>query len=136
MKTSVGLLCLIGTLMACHQMTEQTGTVRFLPLQLIEGYGPFHPGFSPIDNSGKDAPLWAETYSEVKGIPTRWSNTQVCHIWLNTHQFIYQQVLAGHISQLDYRGLQKGWNWSPDTTKLSKAPIKCYLYPRTKQNFK
>ncbi len=128
MKMSVWLLGLVYTLMACHQRADQTQTVRFLPIQLIEGYGPFHPGFSPIDNASKDSPLWAKTYSEAKGVPIHWSNPQVCHIWLNTHQFIYQQVLAGHISQLDYQGLQKGWNWSPDTTKLSKAPIKCYLY--------
>ncbi|NEU69984.1 hypothetical protein GK091_24095 [Spirosoma agri] len=102
MKISVWLVGLVFTLMACHHRADQTETVRFLPIQLIEGYGPFHPGFSPIDNASKDSPLWAKTYSKVKGIPAHWSNTQVCHIWLNTRQFIYQQVLAGHISQLDY----------------------------------
>ncbi|AUD04114.1 peroxiredoxin family protein [Spirosoma pollinicola] len=128
MKTLVWLLCLILTAVSCRQVADQTEMVKFLPVQLIEGYGPFHPGFSPIDNASKDSPLWSKTYSEVKGVPTHWNNIQVCHIWLNTHQFIYQQVLAGHISQIDYQGLQKGWNWSPDTTKLSEAPIKCYLY--------
>jgi hypothetical protein len=109
-------------------MAAQTETVKFLPIQLIEGYGPFNPGFSSIDNSSKESALWAKTYSDVKGIPAHWSKTQVCHIWLNTHQFVYQNVLAGNISQLDYKELQKGWNWLPDTTKLSETPIKCYIY--------
>ncbi|XAZ82055.1 TlpA disulfide reductase family protein (plasmid) [Fibrella sp. ES10-3-2-2] len=109
-------------------MAAQTETVKFLPIQLIEGYGPFNPGFSSIDNSSRDSPLWAKTYSDVKGIPVHWSKTEVCHIWLNTHQFVYQHVLAGNISQLDYKELQEGWNWLPDTTKLSKTPIKCYVY--------
>lgn len=128
MKISIWLLCLILTSTACHQETDQTETVRFLPIQPVEGYGPFHPGFSPIENSAKDSPVWAKTYSNVKGIPADWSKTQVCHIWLNSHQFVYQNVLAGNISQLNYQGLQKGWMWTPDTTKLSKTPIKCYLY--------
>jgi peroxiredoxin len=136
MKTSIWLLYLLPVLVACRQTSDQTETVtsdqtetvRFLPIQLIEGYGPFQPGFSPINNSDKDSPLWAKTYKPVKGIPPYWSQTQVSRILLNTRQFVYQNVLAGNISQLDYQSLQKEWNWLPDTTKLSKIPIKCYLY--------
>ena len=128
MKISIWLLRLILALISCHQMAAQTETVKFLPIQLIEGYGPFNPGFSSIDNSSKESSLWAKTYSDVKGVPAHWSKTQVCHIWLNTRQFVYQNVLAGNISQLDYKELQEAWNWLPDTTKLSKKPIKCYVY--------
>ena len=94
----------------------------------MPGYGPFHPGFSPINDGDRESPKWAETYLPVKGVPTHWQQTQICRIWLNTHQFVYQNMLAGKISSTDYVGLQKGWHWVPDTTKLSKRPIKCYLY--------
>ncbi|HLL97329.1 MAG TPA: hypothetical protein VK404_20310, partial [Spirosoma sp.] len=52
--------------------------------------------------------------------PAHWSKTKVCHIWLSTHQFVYQNVLAGNISQLDYcLSPLNGW------TNLSKqfSPI-------------
>ena len=122
------MLILAHTLAACRQEHDQVQSVAFLPIKLIDGYGPFQPGFGLISNSGKDSPVWGKTYHVMKGIPTYWSQAQICQIWLNSHQFAYQNFLAGNISKVDYQGLQKGWTWTPDTTKLSKVPIKCYLY--------
>src|SRR5919202_4690406 len=128
MKNAFWMLILAHTLAACRQEHDQVQSVAFLPIKLIDGYGPFQPGFGLISNSGKDSPVWGKTYHVMKGIPTYWSQAQICHIWLTSHQFAYQNFLAGNISKVDYQGLQKGWTWTPDTTKLSKVPIKCYLY--------
>ena len=67
----------------------------------------------------------------VKGIPKNWSNVNKSMVWLNTHQLIYQNFLAGNFTNEQYKYLQKSWKWLPDTTKLSKKPIKCYVYTLT-----
>ena len=43
---------------------------------------------------------------------------------MNIHQKVYQNVLAGNISEEFYKNLQQSGNWTPDTLNFSKTPIK------------
>lgn len=99
-----------------------------LPLKLQEGYGPFHPGFSPLSEEHRGDPLWGKIYLSVKGVPKSWTNVKKSMVWMNSGQLVYQNFKAGNISAENYRLLQKGWQWQPDTTRLSSKPIKCYVY--------
>ncbi len=43
------------------------------------------------------------------------------------YQFVYQNYLLGNISKDRYEELKKSWNWEPDTTILSKEPLKTQI---------
>ncbi|GAB2541623.1 TlpA family protein disulfide reductase [Spirosoma aerophilum] len=131
MKTFiVSLLLTCGVIFGCHQQ-EKASPVR-LPITLVPGYGPFHPGFNALGNDYKNDPeelkKWGKLRLPVTGVPPSWSHVDKAMVWLNTYQFIYQNFLAGNITDDHYKFLQESWNWAPDTTKLSEKPIKCYVY--------
>ncbi|WP_020607578.1 peroxiredoxin family protein [Spirosoma spitsbergense] len=129
LKNSVWILLSSVLLVhACTQPQNQIETTAFLPIQLKEGYGPFHPGFSFVRNSTKDSPVWCKTYLSVNGIPKSWSRTSVSYVILNNNQFVYQNFIVGNINLTDYQGLQKDWHLFPDTNRVSKKPIRCYIY--------
>lgn len=135
MKTAIPFLLLLFCFsIACQDQSEQTGSVD-LPLTLVDGYGPFHPGFSALGNEHKNdsewKKFWGKMTSPVKGIPKNWTNVDKAMVWLNTHQLIYQNFLVGNFTQEQYESLQKSWKWSPDTSQLSEKPIKCYVYTLT-----
>ena len=127
--SAIFLLFLVVVLGNSCQKTDDA-TQADLELKMVDGYGPFHPGFSQLGNARKNEPSWDKVNSYVlaKGIPENWSNVETSLVWLNTHQFIYQNFLAGNLTKTHYDSLQKSWRWIPDTTKLSEKPIKCYVY--------
>ena len=75
--------------------------------------GPFYPGFSPLGSLTKDDPFQVS----LKGIPKNLSSVETSIVWLNSQQLIYQNFLAGNFTQERYKSFQKGWKWTPDTTK-------------------
>ncbi|GAB3782440.1 hypothetical protein GCM10028818_38300 [Spirosoma horti] len=131
MKTASLFLFLIITLVgSCHQAEQATQVA--LPLTLVDGYGPFHPGFSALGNDHKNdsegKKLWGKMYLSVTGIPKHWSHVDKAIVWLNSYQLVYQNYLAGNITKAWFNHLQESWKWVPDTLTLSKKPIKCYVY--------
>ena len=135
MKTVILYLFLLACfLVSCREQAKQTGSVE-LPVTLVDGYGPFHPGFGALGNEHKNDPEWKRFWGKmtlpVRGVPKNWSSVNKAMVWLNTHQLIYQNFLADNFTQEQYEHLQKSWKWSPDTAKLSEKPIKCYVYTLT-----
>lgn len=131
MKNSTFLLFLLSCLLGgCHQTTEPTQVA--LPLTLVDGYGPFYPGFGSLGNDHKNdsegKKLWGKLYLAVTGIPKHWSHVDKAMVWLNSYQLIYQNYLAGNFTKDQFNYLQESWKWVPDTLTLSKKPIKCYVY--------
>jgi len=71
---------------------------------------------------------WHKTYTPVKGIPKEWgAKYYVGQVELDIYQFTYQHYLLGNITEERFKSLQESWNWTPDTTLLSKETIQCYL---------
>lgn len=103
-----------------------------LPLTIVNGFGPFRPSLAKLDEdpdvSTSPTNTWVKTYLSVKGIPKNWQNTAKGIIWLNTYQFVYQNYISGNITKEWYQHLQTSWQWKPNERKLSKKPIKCYVY--------
>lgn len=135
MKTAILFLLLLSCfVVACQEQRKQTGPVD-LPITMVDGYGPFHPGFGPLGSERRNDPEWKKLWGKmtlpVRGIPKNWSNVNKAMVWLNTHQLIYQNFLAGNFTQKQYKMLQESWKWSPDTARLSEKPIKCYVYTIT-----
>lgn len=131
MKTQIlSLLIACAVIFSCHQQ-EKASPAR-LPVTLVTGYGPFHPGFSALGNDYKNDPedleKWGKLRLPIKGVPSNWSHVDKAMVWLNTYQFIYQNFLAGNFTKEHYKQVQESWKWSPDTAKLSEKPIKCYVY--------
>ena len=129
MKSSLWLLALLSLfMMTCRQDQDEPATVAYLPLTIKEGYGSFHLGFGRMSDCDTTDGLWGKTHLPVTGTPKHWSSLSRKRVWLNSKQLAYQNFLANRITPENYAFLQKEWRWSPDTTKLSARPIKCYVH--------
>lgn len=129
MKSSIGLLAfLFLCTVTCRQNRDEPVTTAYLPITIKEGYGSFYQAFGFLTPDNLESPLWGKTYLSITGTPKHWSNLRQKMVWLNSKQLVYQNYLAKRITPEDYRFLQKEWRWTPDTTKLSAKPIKCYVY--------
>lgn len=122
------LLIVFACLWGCQRQQEHTTSVAYLPIKLKEGYGPFEPGFGILGDNSREDPTWQGTYQPIEGVPADWEAPEVSHMILNTRQFVYQNYLTGNMPLAGYLSLQKSWRWTPDTARLSEAPIKCYVY--------
>lgn len=128
MKPAQLLVLLTLALMSCQQQSDNATRIRQLPITLRQGYGPFYPGFGILGPERPEDPLWGKIILTTKGSPTHWTQLTQTMVWLDSYQLVYQNVRAGTISEKDYHMLQREWKWTPDTSRLSAAPIKCYVY--------
>ena len=130
MESKFLLLLSICFFTACQPPDEQPVLLN-LPLEVQEGYGPFQPRFGILSPETGDYPKGTQSRNSslpLSGIPKHWTNCVKTRIDLNAQQFIYQNFYAGNVDPKWYSGFLENWNWSPDSTKLSKRPIKCYVY--------
>jgi thiol-disulfide isomerase/thioredoxin len=104
---------------------SQSKTVE-LPLTMHDGYGPFKTtalgGIGP--DSDDPNSLWYKTYPKISHLPEGLTDVKSGTIETNICQSVYQNYLAGNITKELYEQLQKSWNWIPDTTLLSKTPVR------------
>jgi thiol-disulfide isomerase/thioredoxin len=104
---------------------SQSKTVE-LPLTMHEGYGPFKTtalgGISPDSNDPNNP--WYKTYPKISRLPEGLTDIKSGTIETNIYQSAYQDYLAGNITKKWYENLQKSWNWTPDTTSLSKTLVR------------
>ncbi|ADB37553.1 peroxiredoxin family protein [Spirosoma linguale] len=131
MKTVSLFQFLISVILySCHQTEKATPAT--LPLTLVDGYGPFNPGFSKLGNERQTNPdaqePWRKMCLNVRGIPADWSNVDKAMIWLNTNQLVYQNFIQGTFTKSQYNECRKYWKLTADTSQLSRKPIKCYVY--------
>ncbi|GAB3014910.1 peroxiredoxin family protein [Spirosoma pulveris] len=131
MKTVSSILFLLfGLLISCHQ-AEQAAPAT-LPLTLVDGYGPFSPGFSRLgnerQNKSDDKEPWRKLSLNVVGIPANWSHVDKAMVWLNTNQLVYQNFIQGTLTEAQYKDFRNYWKLTADTAQLSRKPIKCYVY--------
>ncbi|MCF0040849.1 TlpA family protein disulfide reductase [Dyadobacter fanqingshengii] len=130
-------IILISTLCVCmlsctRESDEKDEQLIVLPVTYIEGFGAFPSSHSSagaeytLDEPGGQ--VWVKTYKPVCGIPKLWKNVTKCMVHTNLHQFVYQNFYEGNIDPDFYRSLQKDWKWKPDEKRLSKRPIRCYVY--------
>ncbi|GGB94828.1 hypothetical protein GCM10011325_22760 [Dyadobacter sediminis] len=123
---------LIG-LYACRQNSnELAGNVVELPVTFVEGFGPFGSSYGvlaaeyTLDNAGGAG--WVKTYLPVRGIPEKWKKVVRSMVVLDYKQLVYQNFFQGNIDSSMYFDLQKSWDWEPDSTRLSRLPVRCYVY--------
>ena len=129
MKPRLGaLIPLLYLVTGCHQYQDEPATLTQLPVTVKEGYGPFYPGFGSLSEERPNDQLWGKIYLPLQGTPKHWSSLTKSMVWLDAHQLVYQNALAGKITPQNYQYLQKEWKWVPDTTKLSARSIRCYVY--------
>ncbi|WP_430814931.1 TlpA family protein disulfide reductase [Carboxylicivirga sp. RSCT41] len=117
---TLSLIAVCATLMSACSKEK---TIR-LTLNHQNGYGHFKSslgGIAPYSDDENNP--WKETYLSLSGAPENWSEIKYGDIETNIYQSVYQNYLAGKISQERYEELQKSWNWEPDTLQLSKEPL-------------
>ncbi len=129
MKKNFVFLCL--SFIACLSLSGQNKgkTIIELPLTWHDGYGPFELfgfglGLQPEETMYNP---WDSAEAKLKGIPTDWKETRIGYIETDRYQFEYQRFHAGEITLDSFEWLQKTWDWTPDTTRLSKVPMKCRI---------
>lgn len=131
------LIILIVTLSVCifscsKSTDEKDEQLINLPVTYIEGFGSFPSNYAAagaeytLDDPGGQ--VWVNSYKSVSGIPKLWKNVTKCIVHTNIHQFVYQNFYEGNIDSNFYMSLQKDWKWKPDEKRLSKRPIRCYVY--------
>jgi len=118
------LITVILIYLLCTLSCTQQKTIE-LPLTQQKGYGYFNmslSGASPYSDDENNP--WGKTYLKVSGVPAGWTDVKYGDIDTNILQSVYQNYLLGNITKERYEGLQKSWDWQPDTLELSKEPLK------------
>ncbi len=128
MRLYLILLLMAFLSVGCNSQADESITLTRLPITFKQGYGPFYPSFGYLSAEHIGDALWGKTYQPIKGIPKNWSGLMKSRILLDIHQLVYQNFRLGNITPANYQYLQEQWKWTPDTTKLSSKPIKCYIY--------
>lgn len=132
-QCSIVLFVIIGCFLGCRQNdNELRDEIINLPVTFLEGFGPFTSDYGGISAEytldNPNGAVWVKTYKPVKGIPKQWKKVAKSMVWLNGHQLVYQNFHEGNIDTSFYLSLQKAWNWTPDEKRLSRKPIRCYVY--------
>lgn len=132
-RSSAVIFALFGCFLACRQSADETqGKIVNIPVTFVEGFGPFisvYGGLTPeytLDNPNGAA--WVKTYKPIKGVPKHWKKVTKSMVWLDARQLVYQNFHEGNIDTDFYLSLQKNWSWIPDEQRLSRKPIRCYVY--------
>jgi len=124
MKSKTKTIALIALLSAILFGCSQEKIVE-LPLTAHNGYGAFRAGFGGVSPNSESANNpWKNTYLKLSKLPEGLTDMKYGHIETNIYQSVYQDYLLGNITKEWYEGLQKSWNWVPDTLNLSKNPVK------------
>jgi len=124
MKSKTNTVALIALLSILVLNCSQEKIVE-LPLTAHNGYGPFGAGFVGVShNSESESNPWKNTYLKLSKFPEGLTDMKYGHIETNIYQSVYQDYLSGNITKDWYEGLQKSWNWIPDTLNLSKNHVK------------
>lgn len=90
-----------------------------LPLTAQTGYGPFGISYC-VTHSANNSTDIAKLIKQPEGL----TDLQYGEIDTNILQTTYQDYMAGRINKNAYIEMQKAWKWIPDTTALSKIPVK------------
>lgn len=120
---------MLAAMAGCSKHSEETGSdIISIPVRFVEGFGPFESAFASTNIETSDTTGWGKTAIPVSGIPKDWKNVFKSMVWTDGYQFVYQNFHQGKIDSAFYEDLQKSWSWKPDETRLSKKPIRCYIY--------
>ncbi len=97
-----------------------------IPVTTKIGYGPFGTSFGGLSFYDFDDEYnpWRAMYLNPTGIPDDWTDIEIGDIEINILQMVYQSYHEGLISKENYEQAQNAWNWSPDSTQLSKEPLR------------
>jgi thiol-disulfide isomerase/thioredoxin len=124
-KIAVMILAAIA-LANCPSATYSQSKTVELPLTIHNGYGPFKTtafgGINPHSDNPNNP--WFKTYPKISRLPEGLTDIKSGTIETNIYQSVYQNHLAGNITKEWYEQLQTSWNWIPDTTALSKTPVR------------
>lgn len=71
---------------------------------------------------------WHRTEMEVEGIPDHWENADVANVWLDAHQFAFQNYKQGNLSEDFFEELRSAWNIDLNGRTFSEKPIRCYVH--------
>ncbi len=125
MKSKLLILTLVCAIMSLSCIEQKTYEI---PLTEKDGYGNLYSSFSGValysDDEGNP---WKKTYLNLSGIPDDWTDVKVGDVETDIYQKVYQNYLVGNVTEERYEELQEAWDWVPDTTKLSKAPLKTQI---------
>lgn len=109
-------------------VNSQQSNIR-LKVSFQKGFGPFYGsarGLFPVHKTDS-AHVFKKIFPLLKGTPKNLKNIKRYFIWFEPYQFAYQNYTKGSISKKDYDYVQKIWDWVPNTKKLSKKELKCYV---------
>lgn len=99
-----------------------------LPIALQEGYGNISPGFGMVSGRATADNPWHKTQMEVSGVAQNWLAPDTACLWLDPHQFAFQNFKLGNIDKEFFEELKSAWNIDLDSRPFSENAIKCYVH--------
>ena len=97
-----------------------------LPVEINEGYGPFKPIAARVNLGSREdeGNPWKNVYIKAKGVPEEWVYVRHGNIDIDIYQLVYQSFHSGKITPDFYNQITHIWDWTPDSDRLSKKPVK------------
>lgn len=122
----LSVVCTAGYSQKVTVVPPQKGMIVELPLTTHVGYDHFSPAIGALSDTppASEDGVWAKTRLQISKMPEGLTDVKWGEIETNIYQNIYQKYLAGNITKETYESVQDSWNWTPDTTMLSKAPVR------------
>ncbi len=108
--------------------SNSTKDIIELPINFVEGYGNFYPGFSLIGEVPPDNPWFKTEEHALTGVPKDWEKVVKSTIWFDAQQFAYQNYKQGMLSEEFFNDLKVSWKINLDKRPLSEKPIKSFVY--------
>jgi thiol-disulfide isomerase/thioredoxin len=122
----VGYFLSILSLFTAYAQPEK---IIEVPIKLVNGYGPFSPGFVVQGRvSSHEVEGWNATDLTIKGVPKHWKKVVKKMIWFDARQFLYQNFKQANLSAEFYKDVAQSWGVDTVNRVYSKDPIKCYVY--------
>jgi peroxiredoxin len=100
-----------------------------LPIQIVNGYGPFPINANLIDwKTHSPDSEWAKTEEKLSGIPNEWDNLLIKRIWFDMQQFAFQNYMQGIFNDEFFNELAFSWKMDIESRSYSEIPLKCYTH--------
>lgn len=98
-----------------------------LPIKFVNGYGGLSYSYKGFSGNIPEESPWYKTKEKVTGIPEDWTDVQTEFVWLDPHQFVFQNEKKGNFPDGFFDAIKSAWNINSNKA-FSEEPIKCYVY--------
>lgn len=106
----------------------EPSSIAEIPIAVHEGFGGLSPGFGMLGGRAKADNPWHNTEMVVSGVPQNWLKPDTACLWLDPHQFAFQNFMQGNLDSGFFEEVKAAWNIELHSRPFSERAIKCYVH--------